>query len=107
MALSGFAVSGAVTVAVPPPVATGLGEQPATLAPIQLSTIGSGPTLLVTNIGSSPVFVALGSSSVAVTSQSGVVVPLNSSLPLTVGSNTYVALLGAHAGSQVNLAIGT
>jgi|SRR5579872_1996295 len=106
MALSGFAVSGAVTVAVPPPVATGLGEQPATLAPIQLSTIGSGATLLVTNMGSSPVFVALGSSSVAATPQS-VVVPLNSSLPLTIGSNTYVALLGAHAGSQVNLAIGT
>ena len=68
---------------------------------------GGGPTLLVTNMGSSPVVVLLGGSNVVVTAATGVMILPNTSLPLAVASNTYIAAMGTQAAAVLNLAQGT
>jgi predicted naringenin-chalcone synthase len=70
---------------------------------------GGGATLLVTNMGPSPIAVALGGNTVSVTSSNnGLVVNAGQSIALTVGSNGYIAAISlSGAPSQLNLAQGT
>jgi hypothetical protein len=60
---------------------------------------GSGPTVLVSNLGQFPIIALLGSSSaVAVTLGTGVPIMPGQQLALGVGANTFIALMTA--GSQ-------
>ena len=52
---------------------------------------GGGPTLQVTNLGPNAAVVILGSNTVVVTQATGVLIPVNQSRDLAVGSATYIA----------------
>lgn len=69
---------------------------------------GAGPTLLVSNLGPNPAVVLLGTSNaVTVTASTGIAVIPGQSIPLTVGSNTYIASIGVGGDATLNLAQGT
>lgn len=69
----------------------------------------TGPTLLVSNLGPAPAFVLLSTSSTAVvTPATGVPVQPGQSLPLTVGTNTRIAVVSNGYGSAyLSLVSGT
>ena len=68
---------------------------------------GGGPTLQVTNLGQAPAVVLLGGVSVVVTETTGLVIPAGGSVPLAVGSNTYIAGMALGIMAKLCLAQGT
>jgi hypothetical protein len=73
------------------------------------SSLGSDTVLRIVNMGAMPVFCKLGTTNaVTVTNATGVCVMGGSTLVLTLGSNTYVAMTTGTPGtsSSVNLATG-
>lgn len=62
-----------------------------TSARVILSTTGTPTAARVTNLGSQTAFVLLGTSTVTVTSATGLVLTPGESIYLTLGSNTYIA----------------
>lgn len=102
MALNTFAPAGVALVV--------LGSGTQSSQTIALPGSGSDSTILVTNTSPSSVAVLLGTSSaVTVTGfGNGVCVPGNSSLALTRGTNTYIAVYGLGGVVQlVNIASGS
>jgi hypothetical protein len=91
MALPGFAVSSVVALG-------------ATSASSRVAV--SGTTALVTNLGPSPVFLLLGSSSVVATVASGTALLPGASLPLTIGANTYLAAITQSGNASLNIGLG-
>ena len=72
-----------------------------------IPTTGTPTIALVTNLGPSPVFVALGSSSVTVAIGGGVVILPGAQLALTIGANTNIAAITLSGVAGLNLAVGT
>ncbi len=70
---------------------------------------GSPTTLVITNLGSVPAFVVLGDANVEATVAAGFpILPGNASVPLAVGSATYVAAITANAiGAPLRISAGT
>lgn len=98
MALASFAPSAAAA------LSAGL-----TSANVLLPTTGAPTIALVTNVGSVPAFVLLGSSSaVAVTTATGLVIMPGASVALTIGANTYLALIaGSYGIANVSISVGS
>jgi len=98
MALAGFAPTGGT-------VSLSVGT---TSSNVALSLTGSPPTILVTNIGQGIAFVALGTTSAVTASvNGGVAIMPGASVPLTVGSATYLAGIALNAATALNITSGT
>lgn len=74
---------------------------------IVLPTTGAPTVALVTNIGSVPVFLALGNSSVTVTAPNGIALMPGASLMLAIGAATNLAADTLAGTTGVNIAVGT
>lgn len=98
MALNGFA-----------PAAYGTMSAQAGSSNVAIPGGATGPTLLVTNLGPAPAFVALSTSNTLVVDQSnGVPVMPGQSVALTVGTNTRIAAVANGFGSAfLSLVSGT
>jgi hypothetical protein len=68
-----------------------------------LSVTGSPTTIVLTNPGNQPAYVALGASSVSVAVGVGTLVAPGASVSLAIGSNTYLAYIGWGSVLQVVL----
>ena len=94
-AFSSFAPTGAVG---------GVASQPSQA--LLLPTAGTPTIALVSNLGDIPVYVLMGTSSaVVVTTSTGLPVLPNEKIALTIGSNTYIAILAAF-GTPVQVNVG-
>lgn len=99
MALAGFSPSGIASL-------TAI----ATSQNVALPGTPSGPpTAVVTNLGPSPAFVALGTTNAVVaTLSTGVAILPGTSLALTLGANTYLAAITSQSSPAIlNIAVGT
>ena len=73
---------------------------------ILLPTAGSPTIALVTNLGQAPVFVALGDNTVVAAIGTGVAIPPNGQIWLTIGSATYLAAIGLGGAAAVSISVG-
>jgi hypothetical protein len=96
MALASFAPSGYANL-----IGSGASQS------VILPTSGTPTTALVTNIGSQITFVALGGSSVSVSPSTGLPLTPGQSIPLTIGSNTYLAAATAGGALQISIVVGS
>lgn len=89
------------------PTATIVLDATATSANAALPTTGSPTTVLVTNPGAAPVWVQLGGSNVTASSTSSLMVVPNGQIALTIGANTYIAVVAGYNAAGVNVTVGT
>ena len=68
---------------------------------------GSDPVQMITNVGSVTAYVNLGTSAAVVATTSDIPISAGASVPLTVGSNTYLAAITASSTTTLNIAGGT
>jgi hypothetical protein len=97
MALAGFAPTGGT-------VSLEAGPESSNIA---LSLTGSPPTLLITNLGERPAFVALGAADTVAATIGSLAVPASGSVALTVASNTYIAAITLQGQTMLNVTSGT
>lgn len=95
MAIASFAPNAAVALAVS-----------VTSSQVSLPTTGTPTIAVVTNIGSQPAYVALGSSSASVVAGAGMVVMPGAPLVLTIGANTNIAAITLSGATGLNIAVG-
>jgi hypothetical protein len=88
------------------PSATIVLDAGATSTRALLPTTGSPTTALVTNTGSEPVWVQLGSSTVTASQSSSLAVVPHGQIALTIGSNTYIAVIAVYDVEGVNVTVG-
>jgi hypothetical protein len=74
---------------------------------VALSLTGSPPSILVTNIGERPAFIALGTTNAVAATIASLAVPANGSVALTVASNTYLAAITLQGVAMLNITSGT
>lgn len=79
---------------------------PASTTSSSVALGSSGAKVVVTNIGTNPVYVILGDSSVSATTASGYPVLPSSTAVLTVGSATYAAAVTSSGTSVLRLSTG-
>jgi hypothetical protein len=89
------------------PTATIVLEAGATSSNAALPTTGSPTVAMVTNTGAAPVWVQLGGSGVTASSASSLAIMPGAQVALTIGTNTYIAVVAAYTVEGVNVTVGS
>jgi hypothetical protein len=89
------------------PTATIVLDAGATSSNAALPTTGTPTVAMVTNTGAAPVWVQLGGSSVTASPSTSLAVMPGAQVALTIGANTYIAVVAAYAVEGVNVTVGS
>lgn len=89
------------------PTATIVLDASVTSSRAALPTTGTPTVAMVTNSGSAPIWVQLGGSSVTASPSSSLVVAPYGQVALTIGANTYIAVIAMYGVEGVNVTVGT
>jgi hypothetical protein len=88
------------------PTATVVVDASATSSSVLLPSTGTPTVALITNTGAALVWVQLGGSTVTASPSSSLALVPNGQVALTIGANTYIAVIAMYGVEGVNVTVG-